>query len=92
LSGGLNSAGRVADRADLPNKPIFRDLDGEGQDATIIRRFLDNAAFKAGQTEGAVLLGRLRPDTISALVLWGGLQRAERVALAPISAVLLSQE
>ena len=34
------------------------------------------------------MLGRVRPDTISALLLWGLQDRAERVALAPVSAVL----
>jgi len=88
VASGLNSANRVADRANLPNKVVFRDLDGDGQDPTIIRRFLDQAAFKAAQSDGLVLLGRLQPNTVSALILWGGLDRAKRVALAPVSAVL----
>ena len=37
------------------------------------------------------MLGRVRPDTISALLLWGLQDRAERVALAPVSALLKSQ-
>jgi len=89
---GLNSVGRIADKAGVPNDAIFRDLDGDGQDATVVRRFLDNAAFKAAQLGGVTLLGRLKPDTVSALVLWGGLQRAERVALVPVSAVLLNED
>ncbi|WP_420863257.1 divergent polysaccharide deacetylase family protein [Algirhabdus cladophorae] len=88
VSSGLNGASRVADRASVPNTVVFRDLDSEGQDATIIRRFLDQAAFKAGQEDGVVLLGRLQPNTVSALILWGGLERAKRVALAPVSAIL----
>ncbi len=54
----------------------------------MIRRFLDQAAFKAGQEGAVIMLGRLRPDTISALLLWGLQDRANSVALVPVSAVL----
>jgi polysaccharide deacetylase 2 family uncharacterized protein YibQ len=68
---------------------VFRDFDGKGQGATVIRRFLDQAAFRASQEEdGVIMVGRLRPDTISALLLWGLQDRASSVALAPVSAVL----
>jgi polysaccharide deacetylase 2 family uncharacterized protein YibQ len=53
-----------------------------------MRRFLDQAAFRAAQDGSVVMLGRVRPDTISALLLWGLQDRAERVMLAPLSAVL----
>jgi hypothetical protein len=36
------------------------------------------------------MLGRMRPETISALLVWGLQDRANQVALAPISAVLLA--
>jgi hypothetical protein len=81
----------------VPSATIFRDFDGAGQDAAAIRRFLDQGAFKAGQQagglqeaegDGVIMMGRLRPDTISALLLWGLQDRAQRVALAPVSAVL----
>ena len=38
------------------------------------------------------MVGRLRPETISALLLWGLQDRAQRVALAPVSAVLQAAE
>lgn len=86
---GLNTAQKLLLRAGVPSAAVFRDFDAKGQDATVIRRFLDQAAFKAGQEEaGVVMLGRLRPDTVSALLLWGLQDRANRVALAPISALL----
>jgi hypothetical protein len=45
--------------------------------------------MRAGQQdEGVIMLGRVRPDTISALLLWGLQDRAASVALAPVSAVL----
>jgi len=52
---------------------------------------LDQAAFKAGIEGSVIMLGRMRPETISALLVWGLQDRASQVALAPISAVLQSQ-
>lgn len=99
---GLNTAQKLAARAGVPSATIFRDFDGAGQDAAAIRRFLDQGAFKAGQRagedasliaeDGVIMLGRLRPDTISALLLWGLQDRSRRVALAPVSAVLTDPE
>ncbi len=34
------------------------------------------------------MLGRVRPDTVSSLLIWGLQDRASRVALVPVSAVL----
>jgi len=85
---GFNSALQVAGDLDVPAGLFYRDLDGEGQDARVIRRFMDQAAFKARQESGVVLLGRVRPDTISALNLWGNANRAGQVAMAPVTAVL----
>ncbi len=91
VSQGLNQAMREAERAQVPAAVVYRDLDSEGQDARVIRRFLDQAAFRARQQSGVVLLGRVRPDTISALILWGTANRAGQVSVAPVSAVLLAQ-
>lgn len=92
VSKGLNMALRAAEQADVPAGVIFRDLDAEDQDARVIRRFLDQAAFRARQESGVLLLARVRPNTISALVLWGTANRAGQVAVAPVSAVLSAQE
>lgn len=86
---GLNTMPKLARREGVPADPVFRDFDSKGQTARVIRRFLDQAAFKAGQEGAVIMLGRLRPDTISALLLWGLQDRASSVSLAPISAVLL---
>ena len=88
---GLNTVQKLALRDGVPAATLFRDFDGAGQDAVVIRRFLDQAAFKAGQEGGVIMVGRLRPDTISALLLWGLQDRAGRIALAPVSAVLTAQ-
>lgn len=85
---GLNTMPKLARKEGVPADPIFRDFDSSGQSATVIRRFLDQAAFKAGQEGAVIMLGRLRPDTISALLLWGLQDRASSVALVPVSAVL----
>ncbi|GGL64147.1 divergent polysaccharide deacteylase family protein [Wenxinia marina] len=92
ISSGLNAGLRAAEAEGVPAEVVYRDLDSEGQDARVIRRFIDQAAFRARQESGVVLLARTRPDTISALNLWGSANRAGQVAQAPLSAVLLAQE
>ncbi|WP_245827166.1 divergent polysaccharide deacetylase family protein [Roseovarius gaetbuli] len=89
---GLNTAQKLMAREGVPSASVFRDFDANGQNASVIRRFLDQAAFKAGQQdEGVIMLGRLRADTISALLLWGLQDRAASVALAPVSAILMAE-
>lgn len=85
---GLNTVQKLAQRSGVPSATVFRDFDGAGQTPAVMRRFLDQAAFRAGQEGAVVMLGRVRPDTISALLLWGLQDRAARVVLAPVSAVL----
>lgn len=85
---GLDTAQKLAAREGIASQTVFRDFDSADQTPTVIRRFLDQAAFKAGQQGAVIMVGRLRPDTISALLLWGLQDRASRVAVAPVSAVL----
>ena len=102
LPNGLNTAQKLAAKSGVPSATVFRDFDGAGQDAAAIRRFLDQGAFTAGQRsvdgsapsgeDSVIMIGRLRPDTISALLLWGLQDRARRIALAPVSAVLQGAE
>ncbi len=91
VSQGLNMAGRAAEAAGVPAAVVFRELDAEDQDARVIRRFVDQAAFRARQESGVVLVGRVRPDTISALILWGSTNSGDQVALVPISAILTAE-
>ncbi len=86
---GLNTAQKLALRDGVPAVTLFRDFDGEGQDAALIRRTLDQAAFRARQEGGVVMMGRLRADTVSALVLWGLQDRSGEIALVPVSTVLI---
>ncbi|WP_417724955.1 divergent polysaccharide deacetylase family protein [Salipiger sp.] len=92
LPEGLNTAEAMARRAGVPAVTVFRDFDGDGQDPRVMRRFLDQAAFKARQEGGVVMLGRLRADTVSALLLWGLQDRASSVALVPVSVILKESE
>ena len=85
---GLNAAQQQANGRNLPVDTVFRDFDRAGQNASVIRRFLDQAAFKARQEGSVIMVGRLRPATISALLLWGLQDRATSVRLTPISEVL----
>ncbi len=90
-SQGLNTASRAAEQAGVPAGVIYRDLDADDQDARVIRRFVDQAAFRARQESDVILVGRVRPDTISALILWGTASLNEQVAIVPVSTILKNQ-
>ena len=38
------------------------------------------------------MVGRIRPDTVSALLLWGLEDRADQIALVPVSQLLQPQD
>jgi len=88
---GLNAADQVARREGVPSATIFRSLDDDGEDAPLIRRYLDRAAFKAAQEGQVVVIGTARPETIAALMEWAVEGRAASVALAPITAVMATK-
>lgn len=90
-SKGLNAATQVADREGVPARLVFREFDNAGQDGAAIQRFLDQAAFRAGQQTGVILVGHNRPETVAALLEWRLGNRAATVALAPVSAALLDE-
>ncbi|WP_438990042.1 divergent polysaccharide deacetylase family protein [Lentibacter sp.] len=85
---GLNTAQKVAAKEGVPSATVFRDFDSKGQNASTIKRFLSHAALKAEAEGGVVMVGRLRADTISALLLWGLQERGDRLELAPVSGLL----
>lgn len=90
-SKGLNSAQKAAMREGVPAALVFRELDSDGEKPSVIRRYLDRAAFRAAQEGSVIMLGHTRSDTIEALVTWALEDRAASVAIAPVSAVLLAQ-
>jgi polysaccharide deacetylase 2 family uncharacterized protein YibQ len=85
---GLNAADQVARREELPAATIYRELDAEGEEAPLIRRYLDRAVSKAAQDGVVVVVGTTRPETIAALMEWSLEGKGASVAMAPISAVL----
>ncbi|QFT62843.1 divergent polysaccharide deacteylase family protein [Roseivivax sp. THAF30] len=89
---GLNTAASLARREGVPSGSVFRDFDGDGQDPAMQRRLLDRVAMRASQDGAVIALGRLRADTVSALLLWGLQDRANELALVPVSAVISAEE
>nr|WP_275116132.1 divergent polysaccharide deacetylase family protein [Aliiroseovarius subalbicans] len=85
---GLNTGHKSAVKEGVEAGLVFRELDNDGQSAAVIRRFMDNAAFKARQEPGVIMLGHARVETVQALIEWSLGNRAKSVALAPVSAVL----
>lgn len=85
---GLNTAHQSATRAGVATGLIFRQLDGDGEDAGQIQRTMDRAAFRARQDEAVILVGTTNSTTLIALVEWALGNRAQSVTLAPISAAL----
>lgn len=88
---GLGNALRTAQQVDVAAATVLRDLDGDGQDPDAIVRALDQAAFQARQSGGAVLMGRLTPSTVQALQDWAADIDTDQIVIAPVSAILLDQ-
>ncbi|WP_131801582.1 divergent polysaccharide deacetylase family protein [Cognatiyoonia koreensis] len=88
VSQGLNTGLRTAEASGVPSGLIYRDLDAEDQNARVIRRFLDQAAFRARREDGVVLMARVRAETLTALIEWANANRSDQIMMAPVSAVL----
>jgi polysaccharide deacetylase 2 family uncharacterized protein YibQ len=87
---GLNTLAKEAGKAGTPVATIYRDLDGADQNERTIRRFLDGAAFRAANSpsEPIVVLARLRPETMSAILIWALQDRAQKTAIVPVSQLM----
>ena len=87
---GLNTLAKEAVKAGTPVATIYRDLDGTDQNERTIRRFLDGAAFRAANrpSEPIVVLARLRPETMSAILIWARQDRAQKTAVLPVSQLM----
>nr|WP_322866067.1 divergent polysaccharide deacetylase family protein [Aquicoccus sp. G2-2]MEA1113344.1 divergent polysaccharide deacetylase family protein [Aquicoccus sp. G2-2] len=88
---GLDTARKLATKNGVPAATVFRDLDDKGQDARAIRRFLNFGTVKASDGEGVVMVGRMRADTLSALILWALEDKTRQVAIVPLSQQLLGE-
>lgn len=85
-----SSAVRRARSAGIPAATVFRDLDKNNQDARVMRRFIDQAAFLSRQEGIVILLARLRPETIEALQAWGVRDRSSTYNVAPLSTAMMA--
>ena len=85
---GLNAAQQIAAREGVPATLIFRELDAARENSETIKRYLDRAAFRAGQEGTVVMIGRSYPETVTALFAWALEARSQSVSLVPLSAVM----
>lgn len=87
---GLSTLAEEANKSGTPVATIYRDLDGDNQNERTIRRFMDGAAFRAANdtSEPIVVLARLRPATMSAILIWALQDRAQKIAVVPVSQLM----
>lgn len=88
---GLHSAEMAAFNAGVPSTPIYRVLDDKGETANAIRNHLERAVFLTRQSGHVVMLGKTQPKTMHALLEWAAEINGKKVAIAPVSAVLLGK-
>lgn len=85
---GLNAALQLATQEGVPASTVFRAFDDGDRDLGAMKRFLDDAAFRAGQEGAVIVTGYSRPEVLSALSEWVLGTRAAGVTLAPVSGLL----
>ncbi|PYG34421.1 divergent polysaccharide deacetylase family protein [Pelagimonas varians] len=85
---GLNTAQQLALKAGVPSASLFRDMDNDNQDASAVRRALDQATFRAKQEGAVVMLGRLTANTLSGVIQWGLQDKNASIAIVPVSTIL----
>ncbi len=90
LSSAAASEVRRARTAGIPAATVYSDLDAENRSAVVMRRFIDQAAFKSRKEGIVILLARLSPDTLVALATWGQKDRSSTHNIAPLSSALLA--
>ena len=82
---GLNPARQTAIGAGLAHAGVYRVLDGEGESALTIRRYLDRAGFEAARTGQVVVAAHAVPETLNAIGDWIA-TGAKGTVIAPVSA------
>ncbi len=85
---GLNTPQKIALKEGVPAALIYRGIDDKDENATVIRRYLNRAAFQATQKGNVILVGRTRSQTVEALLLWSTNDKASTLELAPVSSIL----
>jgi len=86
---GLGSLVREAERAGVSVQTVLRDIDGSGETNSAIKRGLDQAAFRARQLGGVIVVARLKPRTMSVLRQWAFDNQRSGILLGPVSALLI---
>ncbi|MEO0387437.1 MAG: divergent polysaccharide deacetylase family protein [Pseudomonadota bacterium] len=82
---GLNRVPEQAAEADVTGGIIYRVVGGQPGDITAA---LDQAVAEAAQTGSVIVMGRMEPQTVTALFSWLLGPVANRVSIAPVSTVL----
>jgi hypothetical protein len=85
---GLDAGEAAARRAGVPGRTVYRNLDAEQENSTVITRYLDRATLAAGQEGHAIVVGHTYADTVTAIYTWQQSIRAQAVEVAPVSYVL----
>jgi polysaccharide deacetylase 2 family uncharacterized protein YibQ len=86
---GLGSLVREAERSGVSVQTVLRDIDGAGESNSAIERGLDQAAFRARQLGGVVVVARLKPRTLSVLRQWAFDNQRNGILLGPVSALMI---
>lgn len=84
---GLTSVERLATQAGVPVATVLRSLDGDDRGASM--RTLDQAAFRARQGNGIVLVAPLSDDMLDILSDWARDAARNDIAIGPASAILM---
>ncbi len=85
---GLNPVPRAAGEAGVAAGTVYRNLDGKGETAAVMLRYLDRAVLDARRNGQVIVLGTTAPETVATIVNWALSSKARGVALAPVSASL----
>lgn len=71
---------------EVPHLVFSAELDDQDQSSIVVQRFIGAAATKASRGVGPPLvLGRLRPETLTAISEWSTGRRAQTMKLVPVS-------
>lgn len=84
---GLNSVPQKANSEGVPSDVVFRVID-ETDDAASIRTALERAVLEASKSGKVIVIGRVRPDTVTTLFSWLLSPGASSVSIVPVSQVL----
>lgn len=88
--GGLGTAVADARRLGVPAVALYRLLDGRGEGAEVVSRYLDRAVFEAARAGAVVVMGTASTETVEGIAQWVRRGGADAVRAVPLSHVLES--